>query len=424
MYGIWPYNHMQEGESMAKCVLCEGKIVGGRCVDCGMDYSRMAEHRYRLNADCDEYDSRAKKINQEYEETLLGKGEKGAKQTKKTVVNPKASARPNQSRNIPRASAGSGQRTSGQTRANRSASASTPRQQEILQERKEWRKEEKKKKPAISGKLVGAVIIVFFVLLEIFDDIGLFDQGVEMVSQALSGDSDIYEEDDLYEEDDFDGALSTEGLYEWVTEEMPEEGEWVDLYLTAGNYIVGESIPQGTYTVGVSGEGTGYLNVEDEENFIWYYTALEDYDYVDDLRLYPGALVSIEGGCELNFCAENGQVDDLVPYEAPEDARSYTLEGNMEGDIVYEVTAGASGDGQVEPGRYDLLYGGEYGGIVVLAQQDTEGYVNNIALSAYGSGYEYPSEYKNLELSEGEILVVNVYADEGWIDLVPSGAAE
>lgn len=409
---------------MAKCVLCEGKIVGGRCVDCGMDYSRMSEHTYRLNTDCDTYDRQAKKINQEYEKSLLGKGEKDSGRTRKTVVNGKASARPNErsaaslARELQNkaASARSMQRTSSQARTG----TATQRQQEIVQERKEWKKEAKKKPDFSIRKVAVAVVVLLLVLLEIFDDIGLFDAGFELLDEVLSDDAGVYEEEyddgDLYEE----GPPSTENLYDRVTEEMPEEGGSVDLYLTAGTYIVGESIPQGTYSVCVSGEGSGYLDVEDETNFIWYYTTLETYDSVEDLRLYPGARVSIEGGCEVNFYAENGQWDELVPYETPEDARSYRLTGEEE----YTVTAGSSAPTRLEPGRYDLLYGGDEPGIVAVAVYDNDGNMDYVSLSNYENAEDYSIDYKNLELQEGYTLEVNVYGDDAWLELVPSTAME
>ena len=56
------------------CELCGGKIVNGRCTDCGMDYSRM-KNRYHLNENCSDYDLNAREINTGYEKSLKDKGE-------------------------------------------------------------------------------------------------------------------------------------------------------------------------------------------------------------------------------------------------------------------------------------------------------------------------------------------------------------
>ena len=82
-----------------RCELCDGKIVNGRCVDCGMDYTRR-KNRYHLNENCDDYDRNARKINDAYEDTLRGKNEpqKDKKKKEKTILNGKASAKPNTQR--------------------------------------------------------------------------------------------------------------------------------------------------------------------------------------------------------------------------------------------------------------------------------------------------------------------------------------
>ena len=82
-----------------RCELCDGKIVNGRCVDCGMDYTRR-KNRYHLNENCDDYDRNARKINDAYEDTLRGKNEpqKDKKKKEKAKLNGKASAKPNTQR--------------------------------------------------------------------------------------------------------------------------------------------------------------------------------------------------------------------------------------------------------------------------------------------------------------------------------------
>ncbi|HCT91211.1 MAG TPA: hypothetical protein DF613_07515, partial [Lachnospiraceae bacterium] len=233
-----------------RCVICEGRIVNGRCRDCGMDYSRMAEHKYRLNEDCGTYSPEAREQKKNYERTLLGKEEKVA---------------------------GAGRKAG-------TKSGTGPR-------------------PAAVIKWVVIVWVVLGFLTEVvteFPDLfSGFGKKAEQATNWLDENAGIEVElgDDSEEDPDFEisenEATTTEGLYDYVENEMPADGDEWSAYLTAGYYTVGETIPQGAYLVTVS-EGKGSLHVEDEANGIWYYSWLESGNEVEDLRLYPGARVTVE----------------------------------------------------------------------------------------------------------------------------------
>ena len=49
------------------CYLCGGKLVNGRCVECGLDNERNAQKKYRLNES-----SRDRKARIRYEESRTG----------------------------------------------------------------------------------------------------------------------------------------------------------------------------------------------------------------------------------------------------------------------------------------------------------------------------------------------------------------
>lgn len=102
--------------------------------------------------------------------------------------------------------------------------------------------------------------------------------------------------------------------YYSVTRELPETGEAYEVSLSAGLYKCGVHIPEGNYKV-VLERGTGSLQVEDEVNYIsLFYSFGNDTDnnqitQEDDIRIYKGALVSIDDDLTLHFKTENAQME-------------------------------------------------------------------------------------------------------------------
>ena len=66
------------------CELCGGKIVNGRCTECGMDYSRM-KNRYHLNENCSDYDLNAREISKRQGRTAI-RCEKGKNRIKRQGI--------------------------------------------------------------------------------------------------------------------------------------------------------------------------------------------------------------------------------------------------------------------------------------------------------------------------------------------------
>jgi len=371
-----------------RCVICEGRIVTGRCQDCGMDYSRMAEHKYRLNEDCGSYSSEVREQKKDYERTLLGKEEKAAGRNG-GKTGQRADASGNRQAGRPSGSNGNGTKKppAGYGRA-------------------QMKNGETGRRPVSVIKWVVAVWVVLGILSGIvteFPDLfSGFGKKAEQAADWLDENTGIEVDigDDPEEDMDFEAseneAATTEGLYEFVKSEMPADGTAWSVFLTAGYYTVGETIPQGTYQVRVS-EGKGSLHVEDEDNAIWYYSWLEPGNEVEDLRLYPGARVTVEGGCELEFQAENAQTEALTPYEA-----DVSLE-----DV--EVLAGEeySVGTDIAPGRYDVRYApDEDSGIVELRVEREDGDTRMIFLSGYGPEEGYRDVFYNLTLAEGETVTL------------------
>lgn len=353
-----------------RCVICEGRIVNGRCRDCGMDYSRMAEHKYRLNEDCGTYSPGARKQKKDYEQTLLGKEEKTAGGGKK------------------------GRRT--QTKTGETG-----------------------RRRASVIKWIAAVWVVLGILsgivTEFPDWFSGFGKKAEQAADWLDENTGIEIDigDDPEEDTDFDAseneAATTEGLYEYVKSEMPADGtEWSE-FLSAGYYTVGETIPQGTYRVTVS-EGKGSLHVEDEDNAVWYYSWLESGNEVEDLRLYPGARVTVEGGCELEFEAENARPEALRPYTADD-----SLE-DVEICTGGEYLVGSD----IAPGRYDVQYDPDGDtGIAELRVEAEDGDRQMIFLSGYGPDEGYRDVFHNLTLTGGDTVVLEGAMENDRVYLLP-----
>lgn len=368
-----------------RCVICEGRIVGSRCQDCGMDYSRMAEHRYRLNEDCGAYSPKAREQKREYERTLLGKEEKAAGK-------------------------GSGGKPVRRTE-NRAGGYGKGRPAQ----RKKTKGGGAARKPVSVIKWVVIIWIAIGFVSALVTELptwfresgGGAELGADPADTTWEAAGGSEEADVGFDENK---AETTKGLYDYVEKEMPVEGEiWSEL-LTAGFYTVGETIPQGTYRVTVL-EGQGSLHVEDLENSIWYYSWLEPENEVEDLRLYPGARVTVEGGCELGFYGENAQTEALIPYVADDTLKEVELSL----DDAYLVGT------VIAPGRYDVWYKvGEDPGIIEVRVETADGNTHMIFLSDYGPEEGYREVFHNLPLAEGDTLMLEGTAKRGTVCLSPN----
>ena len=62
--------------------------------------------------------------------------------------------------------------------------------------------------------------------------------------------------------------------YQYVTREIPKEGERADYELTSGNYVAGVEIPEGIYTV-TPQDDYDTVQIDDPENSIYLYEYTE-----------------------------------------------------------------------------------------------------------------------------------------------------
>lgn len=106
--------------------------------------------------------------------------------------------------------------------------------------------------------------------------------------------------------------------YEWVAEELPEEGEEEEYTLLQGSYVVGVHIPAGNYEAETE-QDYDWVKVTDWENgiFLFEYEEKSGGNYLDDLRLFNGALVEIGEYGPVRLRTSNAQVSDMQGIANP-----------------------------------------------------------------------------------------------------------
>lgn len=212
---------------------------------------------------------------------------------------------------------------------------------------------------------------------------------------------------DSYEsEPDYD----TEALYnpyEYLGNEHPEEGDTISYSLGAGEYIVGVHIAPGNYWAEVSDELSDTIEVADNENSIYLYAnaSNEEGIYLDDLRLFEGAVVTIYTQDTVFLQTENGQTGKIPALAENFITESYMLQSDT------EAVAGKD----FEPGIYDLSVDKNYG-YVSLTIYDENG--EECAFRGYDMGTDgvYGSYFHNVVIPEGAVAL----CENVSIKLIPS----
>lgn len=103
------------------------------------------------------------------------------------------------------------------------------------------------------------------------------------------------------------GEVEERNYYEYVQYEIPEEGGNYAAVLSPGMYIGGYNIPEGNYRVEeLLSEGT--LEISDDANSIYIYQSYYDEEpYLDEFRVYNGAIVEVRNGMKVRLSTENAQ---------------------------------------------------------------------------------------------------------------------
>ena len=157
--------------------------------------------------------------------------------------------------------------------------------------------------------------------------------------------------------------------YQYVTREIPKEGESADYELTSGNYVAGVEIPEGIYTV-TPQDDYDTVQIDDPENSIYLYEYTEGKkDKIEDIRLYKGAHLTLNCRTTVKLHTDNAQ--DVEAMETAGQSNPLTESVDIKGQKT--LTAGRN----LEPGIYDLSRVSGDGNVDVIIYSDEQEEINS-----------------------------------------------
>ena len=157
--------------------------------------------------------------------------------------------------------------------------------------------------------------------------------------------------------------------YQYVTREIPKEGESADYELASGNYVAGVEIPEGIYTV-TPQDDYDTVQIDDPENSIYLYEYTEGKkDKIKDIRLYKGAHLTLNCRTTVKLHTDNAQ--DVEAMETAGQSNPLTESVNIKGQKT--LTAGRD----LEPGIYDLSRVSGAGNVDVIIYSDEQEEINS-----------------------------------------------
>ena len=313
-----------------RCTLCGGKLDANNvCTECGLDNNK-SENNYKINqSDCDHRplthvheepvtDTRRKqsqKINSQYQKVNNKKKEQ---YTASPYVNAPA----------------------------------------------------KKKK---SGCLI--IVIVMIIIVVVFSMLIGFlvnYHSDEITDSIWSGFESWDSDSDDYDYEDMDP-------YEYLEAELSAVGETAEYDLPSGNYIVGVHIPEGNYKA-VTRYDFDAVQVDDYENgiYLYEYEGKDGKNYLDDLRLFNGAVVNISSETSVKLTTENAQPLTAASMVNPV-TDTYEISDTKERKVGRDIT----------PGVYDIKVMEGYGNIDITIYDEN------------GEEYSYENLYMGDEMTDG-----------------------
>ena len=157
--------------------------------------------------------------------------------------------------------------------------------------------------------------------------------------------------------------------YQYVTREIPKEGESADYELASGNYVAGVEIPEGIYTV-TPQDDYDTVQIDDPENSIYLYEYTEGKkDKIEDIRLYKGAHLTLNCKTTVKLHTDNAQ--DVETMETAGQSNPLTESVDIKGQKT--LTAGRD----LEPGIYDLSRVSGAGNVDVIIYSDEQEEINS-----------------------------------------------
>lgn len=157
--------------------------------------------------------------------------------------------------------------------------------------------------------------------------------------------------------------------YQYVTREIPKEGESADYELASGNYVAGVEIPEEIYTV-TPQDDYDTVQIDDPENSIYLYEYTEGKkDKIKDIRLYKGAHLTLNCRTTVKLHTDNAQ--DVEAMETAGQSNPLTESVDIKGQKM--LTAGRN----LEPGIYDLSRVSGAGNVDVIIYSDEQEEINS-----------------------------------------------
>ena len=318
-----------------RCSLCGGKLnSSGICTECGLDNSK-SDKNYRINrSDCD-----GMPLTHVHEEKEKHRPDRKADHRE---INHKET-----------------------NHKKRDYGKQGYRMNESDMTGKKWRKHVQT--PDITNrrrplKIVILAIIVIAVLGNLYEEHKYdIEYAVGDAVQGVFQDTGDQKTNDT-DETDYDH-------YQYVTREIPKEGESADYELASGNYVAGVEIPEGIYTV-TPQDDYDTVQIDDPENSIYLYEYTEGKkDKIKDIRLYKGAHLTLNCRTTVKLHTDNAQ--DVEAMETAGQSNPLTESVDIKGQKT--LTAGRD----LEPGIYDLSRVSGAGNVDVIIYSDEQEEINS-----------------------------------------------
>lgn len=364
---------------MQKCSLCGGRVVNGRCEECGMPIP--PEHTYTLRGESAHYH----RVN----------GEDVLHRVRPTGSRPKVEGYDDEERTAH-------VHESGTDRHNAPRPA-------VRTARVEHHIEAPSRRRRSANAAWIIIVVALFLILPMLQVLLQREIGSSVSEpvpefseeQAIEADSNAY--------DDLRGTVPAAGA------------DW-DGDLTTGLYTVGQDLPEGTYTIQCAESNTSIdLHIVSDEYGVEIYEDLSSngYDAIDserdDVSLPTGTVLFLSGNGTLYFHSSNAQVDALPTETAPNPLVSdaaYTLSDSD--DSLYLLVGE-----DIEPGVYDVTCTAGTGYFsFVLPMENTRTMYCSAWL--YGDP-DYVDTLRHITLTEDTEVTLSNYSDMDFtVTLTPS----